>query len=149
MTRRDILQISVISLSLIPASELIGCIHPSFVEPVPIPLQTNTIQIDIHSQAYQALEKIGGSVYVVVQSKRLSLIVTRISDSVFYVVSSTCTHAGCDVNLYDPLRQGMLCDCHGSVFAPDGKVLGGPAPFPLTSFPATFDGDSKVKIDIS
>ena len=37
-----------------------------------------------------------------------------------------CTHRGCTVNVPD--KEGtLLCPCHGSRYAADGKVTGGPA----------------------
>lgn len=31
-------------------------------------------------------------------------------------------------------KNAGLCPCHSSVFSPDGKVLGGPAPRPLDRY---------------
>ena len=42
-----------------------------------------------------------------------------------FAVSTICTHLGCIVK---PGAAGFECPCHGSRFAPDGKVLKGPAP---------------------
>jgi len=47
----------------------------------------------------------------------------------FYAISTVCTHLGCIVS-HDPVK-GFECPCHGSVFAPDGKVTKGPALTPL------------------
>lgn len=41
------------------------------------------------------------------------------------VMSLVCTHLGCIVG---ESPEGFKCPCHGSRFAPDGEVLGGPAP---------------------
>ena len=42
-----------------------------------------------------------------------------------YAVSLICTHLGCIVK---QSVEGFECPCHGSRFAPDGKVSKGPAP---------------------
>jgi cytochrome b6-f complex iron-sulfur subunit len=45
--------------------------------------------------------------------------------------SGVCTHLGCVVK-WNRTRRVYFCPCHGARFAPDGRVLGGPAPAPLT-----------------
>lgn len=45
-------------------------------------------------------------------------------------MSSTCTHAGCQVEWNDE-HKSFDCPCHGSVFNSDGSVQKGPAEEPL------------------
>ncbi len=51
------------------------------------------------------------------------------------VYSPICTHLGCHYN-WDAAKKHFVCPCHGSIFALDGAVLGGPAPRPLDTLPA-------------
>jgi menaquinol-cytochrome c reductase iron-sulfur subunit len=51
----------------------------------------------------------------------------------FLVLSSKCTHLGCNVSWKDD-RQEFVCPCHDAQFGPDGSVLGGPPPRPLDAF---------------
>lgn len=54
-----------------------------------------------------------------------------------YAISTICTHLGCIVK---PSATGFDCPCHGSRFAPDGKVVKGPAPAPLGWRKVSVDG---------
>ncbi|WP_225828710.1 FAD-dependent oxidoreductase [Streptomyces naphthomycinicus] len=45
-------------------------------------------------------------------------------------VSARCTHLGCVV-AFNRAEQAWECPCHGSRFAPDGRILQGPAVRPL------------------
>ena len=51
------------------------------------------------------------------------------------VYSPICPHLGCHYD-WDPTKGHFVCPCHGSVFAADGAVLGGPAPRSLDTLPA-------------
>ena len=50
------------------------------------------------------------------------------------VYSPICPHLGCEYN-WNPQSHHFECPCHGSVYAEDGRVLGGPAPRPLDTLP--------------
>jgi nitrite reductase/ring-hydroxylating ferredoxin subunit len=56
----------------------------------------------------------------------------RHEDGTLDVVSSTCTHLGCQVK-WNAAETSWDCPCHGSRFAPDGRVLQGPAVADLPS----------------
>ncbi|MET9730146.1 FAD-dependent oxidoreductase [Streptomyces sp. NPDC006458] len=47
-----------------------------------------------------------------------------------HAVSARCTHLGCLV-AFNRAEQAWECPCHGSRFAPDGRILQGPAVRPL------------------
>jgi nitrite reductase/ring-hydroxylating ferredoxin subunit len=47
-----------------------------------------------------------------------------------HCVSARCTHLGCLVR-WNAMELSWDCPCHGSRFAPDGRVLEGPACAPL------------------
>lgn len=64
----------------------------------------------------------------------------------FAVASAVCTHLGCTVQYFSSDRR-FHCPCHGSVFAPDGKVLHGPAPKPLEWLEVTMARDGQLRVD--
>lgn len=56
------------------------------------------------------------------------------------VFSPNCTHLGCQYS-WNPTSGHFECPCHGSVFAPDGTVLSGPAPRRLDTLPVHIEND--------
>jgi glycine/D-amino acid oxidase-like deaminating enzyme/nitrite reductase/ring-hydroxylating ferredoxin subunit len=56
--------------------------------------------------------------------------VFRGQDGQLQAVAGKCTHMGCDIK-WNGAETSWDCDCHGSRFAPDGRVLEGPALAPL------------------
>jgi cytochrome b6-f complex iron-sulfur subunit len=50
---------------------------------------------------------------------------------VLRALAITCPHLGCSYN-FDTGLGHFLCPCHGSQFTLDGKILRGPAAFPLS-----------------
>jgi Rieske Fe-S protein len=50
----------------------------------------------------------------------------RDDDGGLHVLSSVCTHLGCQV-IWNPAERSWDCPCHGSRFHWDGSVLQGPA----------------------
>ena len=66
------------------------------------------------------------------------------SEDQFHVISAVCTHLGCTVQW----REGAFqCPCHGSRFRPDGAVVGGPAPRPLSWFALSIAPDGRLEVD--
>jgi cytochrome b6-f complex iron-sulfur subunit len=56
-------------------------------------------------------------------------------------VNPRCPHEGCTVDWKAQPKQ-FVCPCHGSKFAPDGKVVTGPARVALKTYQARIEGDS-------
>ncbi|WP_309738785.1 Rieske 2Fe-2S domain-containing protein [Chamaesiphon sp. OTE_20_metabat_361] len=54
-------------------------------------------------------------------------------------VNSKCTHTGCEVKWLAGEKR-YRCPCHDAEFAADGKVLNGPAPSPLATYPVKVVG---------
>lgn len=54
----------------------------------------------------------------------------RSPDGTLHVVQALCTHMRCQVR-WNTVETSWDCPCHGSRFAPDGRVIEGPAMQPL------------------
>ena len=72
------------------------------------------------------------------------IFVTR-TQSGLIAVDETCTHAGCAVEI---AGKELLCPCHGSSFAFDGKVTGGVARRSLKSY-VIEDLNGNIVIDLN
>lgn len=60
-------------------------------------------------------------------------------------VSSRCTHLGCTITSN---ARGFECNCHGSVFAQDGRVIEGPATDPLPWYQVVLGDDGEIRVDL-
>ncbi len=58
-----------------------------------------------------------------------------------FAISTVCTHLGCIVK---HSADGFECPCHGSLFAPDGTVLQGPAPQALRWLKVSASGEQWI-----
>lgn len=67
-------------------------------------------------------------------------ILFRTKNGVF-AYSEICSHQGCTV-AYSLADKTLQCPCHGAVYDPfnDAKVLGGPAPAPLSKIKVAIEG---------
>ncbi|OGF55582.1 MAG: hypothetical protein A2Z21_06480 [Candidatus Fraserbacteria bacterium RBG_16_55_9] len=72
----------------------------------------------------------------------------------FQAVEAICTHLGCSYKPFGPPESQYptvhaRCPCHGSIFARDGHVLGGPAPRPLPFYHLELTEDGRLQVDKS
>jgi cytochrome b6-f complex iron-sulfur subunit len=64
-----------------------------------------------------------------------------------YAMTSTCTHAGCDMIASGAITsQGIACHCHGSVFDKNGNVVTGPANSALAHFAVSVDAAGAITV---
>ncbi|HAM72753.1 MAG TPA: hypothetical protein DCM86_14015 [Verrucomicrobiales bacterium] len=77
-------------------------------------------------------------------------LVNRVSEGVFRAMSAECRHAGCVVESYDELSEGIRCPCHGSVYDITGQRIVGPAPdgSSLGPLPLIYDGIGSLQVTI-
>jgi menaquinol-cytochrome c reductase iron-sulfur subunit len=67
------------------------------------------------------------------QSKK-PVYVTKNAQGQVEVLTAVCPHLGCTIQ-WNAAKEQFLCPCHGSVFAPDGAHIAGPAPRRMDSLP--------------
>ena len=84
------------------------------------------------------LHEVGGSTVVSVGGR--SILVAQVSDNCFIGVDSACTHEGETLN-YQTIGNRITCPRHAATFGLDGRVIAGPTPVPLQSYPVALDGD--------
>jgi nitrite reductase/ring-hydroxylating ferredoxin subunit len=82
------------------------------------------------------------------QGELYPILVNRAPDGRFHALSAECSHAGCVVESYDELEQGLRCPCHGSLYGFDGAVIQGPAARSLASYPVAYDGADSLEIQV-
>ncbi|MGB8170079.1 MAG: Rieske 2Fe-2S domain-containing protein [Chthoniobacteraceae bacterium] len=98
---------------------------------------------------YPALAGEGGSIQLnFTGSSAHPLMVNRGPGNAFYALDSDCQHLHCVVPPFDPMLGAIRCGCHGSRYAIDGSLLGGPATRGLNGFVSAFDGVDTLSINI-
>jgi Rieske Fe-S protein len=69
------------------------------------------------------------------------ILIERRSARDYVALSMMCTHEGCPVK--PPVGGIIKCPCHGSQYDLDGKVLQGPAQFPLARYEVSYRSRSR------
>ena len=78
---------------------------------------------------------VGGSALLVVRTPKA-----------FKAFSAVCTHLGCLV-LWENVKKEIACPCHAGFFDLEGKVISGPPPQPLKTYPVSVV-DGKIMVQI-
>lgn len=90
------------------------------------------------------LAHVGGTATVKVKGQEIMLV--RDAAGSVKAINPMCTHKACKV-FYKKESNDLACKCHKSKFTLAGKVMGGPAPRPLQTFPASLHGE-QIVIDL-
>ena len=88
---------------------------------------------------------VGAGAVVVWPGREHPLFVSPSADGTWRSVSTRCTHRGCQV---EPEGERLVCPCHGSEFARDGRRLEGPAQNDLPRLPVR-EANGELLIDVS
>jgi len=110
---------------------------------------TGVLHVNISD--FPALQNANGSVRLSVTSNTgvlYPLLVNRGTGNQFFSLSTRCTHQGCVVAPFSTAAGASVCPCHGSRYAIDGAVTGGPALASLARYTNTFDGTNGLRIQL-
>ena len=105
-------------------------------------LKSSNIAVRYDVSQTSALSQVGGAVKQVFdgQNGGFPVLIIRMDEDDFLVLSTICTHEACEVNLPGDGDPNIWCACHGSVFdRSTGNVLQGPATAPLQQFESSFE----------
>lgn len=108
----------------------------------------NYAVIPIRISDFPGLADPWGSVAVYFSNIQYPIVINRDDNNNFYAIDPTCTHQGCQVDNYDTGSFSMLCQCHGSEYSIDGRVVVGPAQYDLSVYPSRFDGNDLLEIEL-
>ena len=133
LTRRSFL---TYLLGLAGALGLAGLLAPIIRYAYPVVTQTAAEKLQVADLT--TLKPLGDAVYFDYQDIPSALILT--ADGTPKAFSLVCTHFGCIVK-WVSADKDFFCPCHGGKFGPDGKVLAGPPPKPLTQWKVVKEGN--------
>jgi len=95
------------------------------------PVMGHGPKVDMEEVAALDEIPVGGFKKVFLGGSALLLIRTAQEIKAF---SAICTHLGCVVDWDGPKRE-IVCPCHAGVFDLEGRVVSGPPPRPLPTYP--------------
>jgi cytochrome b6-f complex iron-sulfur subunit len=139
--RRDFLANAVLGVAAVLGFGTLGERFLAFLYPVVPP--ERDVEFDV--AARDAIPKGGGTI----ASTPFGHIALLDQGGEIRAFSAVCTHLGCIIK-YDPgPGRTWFCPCHKGTYDAAGKVVSGPPPRPLPSFPATVrDGRVFVKMRV-
>ena len=92
----------------------------------------------------EKVKQVGG--WAVLQVKDQKILFVREAETSIRAFDPICTHQQCEV-AYSAADKNLHCPCHHSTFDLTGKLLSGPAPAPLKTYPASLNGD-KIIVEV-
>ncbi len=102
-------------------------------------VETKKGMVEIDIADYPALATAGGMIALEPEGAKKPVLVMRVENDDFRVMSLRCPHLGCVVR-WDAGMQNLVCPCHGSRFADTGEVTKGPAKVALKQMRSHFVG---------
>ncbi len=141
-TRRHFCKLVTLAACTSALIPIAGCASPTSPSNVTaLPVLTGTrgpTGVVVSIVAGSPLDNVGGA--ALVRAGVSDLLVMHIAADQFVALNAICTHQTCTINGIH--NQQFVCPCHGSTFDSSGRVLGGPAPAPLRSYPTQYLGGS-------
>ncbi len=150
LRRRDFLLDAAARLGLVLSSSALASLLASCESDTTKPSTTGqNVEFDVTTEP--ALASVGGVVKKTFGSNNggMPVFIVRTSQTTFVVLSSRCSHQGCEVNLPSQAGGKLICLCHLAEYDPQtGEQTkppsGSSATGPLQRFPATFDAQTNI-----
>ena len=100
------------------------------------------LSVDISQDPHRNLEVIGGtSILGPNEIDSRGLLLVRISENNFRVLSRRCTHSSYSVNDFNSQGLAMCSSGHGGGFNANGNVVSGPPSASLSSYSSSFSNN--------
>lgn len=115
-----------------------GCMAPV----TPVPVRSGAIRLD--PGEYPSLATPGGHLRLQPAGFPGTVYLLALEDG-YAALSPICTHMGCTVDVHG---ERLVCPCHGSTYDRRGRVLRGPAPEALRSFPVAVEPGGTLVITL-
>ena len=129
------------SAGLVFFTSISGCSNDGNPAAPAKPTSSGPFEIALSSQP--ALQNVGGAANVSLGAVPATIF--RVSETTFKTLSRVCTHQGCTTNWQSGSNK-FHCNCHGSEFDGNGKVLQGPATSSLNEFNTVYDASAEKLI---
>lgn len=138
-SRRTFLRTATSSIGLALSASTIASLLSSceYTETAPM-LPIDPDAVPYNAGANENLDAPGTIDIVIVEgvNDNQPVFISRVGEASYVVFSSTCTHAGCLVELPETLGANCVCPCHGSEYSPaNGHVVHQPSIGSATDLP--------------
>lgn len=105
------------------------------------------LNFDLQTAPFDGLAEVGATVALDVETSGdpAPVLLIRTSQDVIVALERICPHTFCDMNpanglgVWDQGEQQLICLCHQSIFASDGRKLSGPSPRGIAQYTVDFD----------
>jgi len=151
-SRRDFLKTAALSSFALVGSALLLSTLTGCGEGEDNPTSPRTgerVPVNLNDSGFEALREVGGILRRNFGGNRnggKDVIIRRISQTEFRVVSVVCPHKQCDVG--SPNQDRVICPCHQATFSMQagnfGARLSGPARRGLDSFETSFNAETQI-----
>ncbi|MEZ4432052.1 MAG: Rieske (2Fe-2S) protein [bacterium] len=106
-----------------------------------------SLPFDVADPTYAALAEIGGTlgIDVTTDADPAKVLLIRRTAEQIVALERICPHTLCDMDpagglgVWDQAEDQLVCLCHLSTFAPDGRKLSGPSPRSIAAYAVSFD----------
>ncbi len=113
-------------------------------EATDVPASDGIVELNIPD--FPELVTPGNMIAIRPDGARETVLVMRLENDEFRVLSMKCPHLGCTVR-WDNEEQRLRCPCHGSRFDDHGQVVKGPAKQALREYPSNAVG-TKLRFSV-